>query len=475
MVDISFATQAYQMDALPLSAQRCVNAYCEFQPKDAKSLTPIFGSPGIMPWAEIGEGPIRGLFSMNGIGYAVSRDKAYSFDEDGVATLIGDGITGNGVVSIDGNGIGNIGNQVIIVNGELGFVWDVTSETWTQISNPNFHPAETVTFLDGYFILDWKDTNKFYLSNLLDGTTYGALAFASAESSPDRVVAVWNRMGLLLVFGERTIEPWQHTGAYTFPFQRIQGGTIDRGLIAPRAIVSEDTGVFFLGNDHVFYRMQGLQLQRISTHALEREWELHHHSLSDATCFAVGFGGHKFIYLRFPSISKTWGYDIATGLWHERQSYDPAGFEVMWRVNCAAKIFNHELVGDANSNKIGHLVATTYTEFGDPTIMDVSAPPIHGAGKMVSMPMFELDMSAGQSITTGQGSDAQVMLDWSDDGGHTFIGPQLWKTLGKIGAYKTRLRWDRNGSFYQRTLRVRISDPVFRCIIAARCPDLKVG
>jgi len=469
--EIQFASHSYRHDSLPVSAQRCVNAYAEKQPRDAKAPIPVFGAPGISEFITVGRGPIRGLHEMNGIGYTVSRNEFYSFDADGNQQLLGAGITGISPVSIDGNG-----TQVAITNGTNGFIYNSSTATFSQISDPDFNEANTVAFIDGYFAYDWKGFNKFFLSDLLDGTTYPALSFASAESKPDRVLATWSRDGLLLIFGEKTIEPWDHTGASNFPFQRIKGATVDRGVIAPLAICSEDTAKFFLGNDRVFYRMDGLRPLRISTHAIERHWETFS-TIDDAFCFTVSFGGHKFIYVVFPTAGETWGCDIATDYrWHERQSYDDRGEEIRWRANCAVSAFNkYQLIGDANSGRIGKIDPTVYTEFGDPIVMSLTSPPLHGGGKLVFMPEFYLDMEMGVGLATGQGSDPQVMLDMSDDGGETFSYPQQWRTLGAIGDRMQRLRWTSLGSFYQRVLRVTVSDNVKKVVIAARTPGINTG
>ena len=100
---------------------------------------------------------------------------------------------------------------------------------------------------------------------------------------------------------------------------------------------------------------------------------------------------------------------------------------------------------------------------------------IHGRGKRVRMPFFELDMETGVGLPTGQGSDPQVVLDWSDDGGRAWVSPSLSRSIGKIGEYQTRIRWDRLGSFYQRNLRIQMTDSVKRVVLAARCPNLSIG
>ena len=51
------------------------------------------------------------------------------------------------------------------------------------------------------------------------------------------------------------------------------------------------------------------------------------------------------------------------------------------------------------------------------------------------------------------------MLQYSDSGGAW--SDELWRDIGKIGAYKTRVRWHKLGRSRDRVYRIRISDPVF--------------
>ena len=143
-----------------------------------------------------------------------------------------------------------------------------------------------------------------------------------------------------------------------------------------------------------------------------------------------------------------------------------------WRANCAIEAYNFTLIGDANSGRIGMLDHGLHTEFGDPIITTVVSPPIYGQGRRFFMPRFELDMETGVGVSSGQGSDPQVMLDWSDDGGENFTAPQHWQSMGAQGARATRVQWNQLGSAYQRTLRLSISDPVRRILTGARCPGM---
>lgn len=464
-MNIQFAVQSYQHDSRPLNSQRCINAYAETQPKGSKSNVAVFGPPGVSTFMSVGVGPIRGFHEMNGQAYVVSGSQFFEWNADGTSQLLGAGITGFGPVSIDGDGF-----EIVIRNGSFGYSYRVSDGTFVQIGDPDFQAGYTVTVLNNTFCFDWINTNKFFTSEVLDSRTYDALDFASAESDPDFVLAVRAHNGTLFLFGTKTIEPWDNTGASDFAFSRIKGGTIARGIAAPLAITDEDSSLFILGNDIVFYRINGLQLQRISTHALERQWQSFGTTF-DAFCFKMDFAGHKFIYLTFPTENRTYAYDISTGLWHERQSYDATGLEVKWRANCAITVYNMTFIGDANSNKIGLVDKNLYTEFGDPIITTMTSPPLDMDGQMIEVPSLEVDMETGVGASSGQGQEPQAMLDWSTDGGRNFTDPQEWATFGAQGVY-TRVVWKQLGQGYEFTFRLRISDPVKRVVYKARCPDL---
>ena len=87
---------------------------------------------------------------------------------------------------------------------------------------------------------------------------------------------------------------------------------------------------------------------------------------------------------------------------------------------------------------------------------------------------FELDIQAGVGLISGQGSDPQVMLRYSRDGGETWSLQQQWRSMGKQGQYTKRLRWLKQGQGREWQWEVTITDPVWRTIIAAHA-DLAVG
>jgi hypothetical protein len=460
-VIIPFATNSYQSKALPLSAQRMVNAYAEREPPDAKTQVAIFGVPGLTLFATCGTGPVRGMHVMGGVLYVVSGTTLYSVTSAGVSTALGGSVIGSGPVSMTDNG-----TQILIVNGVFGYIYSVANG-FQIIVSANFHASSSATFFDNYFVLAWDGTNKFFISNSLDGTTYSGTDFASAEVSPDYVLSIVNQQENLLIFGQTTIETWYDAGSVNFPFQRIDGGTVERGCAAAMSPLKEDNSVFFLGDDRIFYRLDGTIPRRISTHAIEDAWQ-NYSIVSDAYTFSYTFEGHKFLVVNFPTANATWVHDLATGLWHERESWDIYNNNYgRWRGTCAASVYSKTLIGDNYSGQIGYLDNSTFTEFGNTIRALMVGPVINSDRKRIFMSRFELDVETGVGNTVDPGSNPQVMLDWSDDGGRTFKGFQPWQSMGKIGQYTRRLRWLRLGQSRNRMMRVTISDPVPRALIGA--------
>jgi hypothetical protein len=206
----------------------------------------------------------------------------------------------------------------------LGAVIIDANVTLAQITAQAFMPASTVRYFDGYFVFDAASTRQFFLSAINDGTQYSGLDFATASAGSDDVVAVEVYHEQLLVMCRLHIEVWWDAGASAFPFQRYDAALIARGLASPFATCSEDNTVFWLGEDGIAYRLNGFLPQRISTFAMEYAWAQYPQKFLDASMFVLDQEGHKFIIVNFPSGNQTWAYDIASQLWHQRESWGTA-------------------------------------------------------------------------------------------------------------------------------------------------------
>jgi hypothetical protein len=79
---------------------------------------------------------------------------------------------------------------------------------------------------------------------------------------------------------------------------------------------------------------------------------------------------------------------------------------------------------------------------------------------------LRVDMEVGNGTATGQGSNPQIGLSVSRDNGKTW-GAQMWKTMGAIGQFRTRVEWRRLGTARSFVFRITVTDPVPMVIVSA--------
>jgi hypothetical protein len=325
-----------------------------------------------------------------------------------------------------------------------------------------------VAFLDGFFIFTQAESGQFFLSGSYDGLSFDALDFATAEGDPDNLVGCIVDHRELWLVGQKTIEVWYNSGAADFPFERISGAFIERGSVALGSLVKLDNSVFWVGDDGVIYRADGYTPRRISTDAIETALG-EHASLGDVIAFAYTQRGHAFYVLKKPD-AFTFVYDVASGLWHERESHG----RMDYRVSTFEEAFNLLLVGDDKNGNIYSLDPEFFTENGETFISRVTSPPLWAEGETATANTLVVGFQPGVGLTSGQGSDPQAMLRWSDDGGFTWSN-EKWRSIGPKGKYKQRAKWDRMGQFRTRVYEVSISDPVKRVIDAVAIADIEGG
>lgn len=384
----------------------------------------------------------------------------------GIATpadITGPGIqSGTSITSVSGN-ILNLSAPVTAA------MADGTALVVTVIGANAFYPARTVTFIDGYFVLDRVGTAEFFFSGLYEGGSYNGLDYATKESNSDFLRGVINLHQLLILVGERTTELWYDAGTIDAPFAPYTSSAIQRGTLGPQTIVLSDNSIFFLGDDLIFYRFQNYLPIRVSTHVEETAWSKYG-NYDDAVTFETVWQGHKFLVVLFPSAPtgqpNTWAYDLATQLWHQRDSLDQNGVSMSrWRGNASILFFGQTLVGDAINGNVGTWDEDTYTEYGNTIEGVLTSPPVHKDRRRIFMRTLEVYMQSGVGLSNGQGSDPLIFLDYSDDGGQTWSQRKIPRSFGKIGEYQTRCRWQGLGSARTRTLRLTITDPVKRNVI----------
>ena len=459
---------AYVARSVNAADNRMVNLFPEIVPEGGKEPAFLQRAPGLTTLATIGTGPIRGLWTFGNYGYVVSGSTLYQIDNNWNAVAKG-AVDGSGPVSMADNG-----TQLFIAANPSGFIYNASTGVFQTITDPDFPGATTVGYIDGYFTFNEPNSQKIWVTQLLDGTSVDPLEFSSAEGNPDNVVAIFVDHREVWVFGTNSTEVWYDAGLLDFPLARIQGAFNELGCAAPYSIAKMDNQVYWLGKDArgqgIVYRAAGYIGQRVSTHAIE--WQMQEYAdISDATGYTYQQDGHSFYVLNFPSADTTWVYDVATGAWHERAAFANGDFN-RHRANNQMFFNNTTVVGDYENGKIYEFDLNVYADDGEPQkwLRSWRALPT-GANNLTRtiQHAMQLDCETGVGLVTGQGSDPQAMLRWSDDGGHTWSN-EHWKSMGAIGKFGKRTIWRRLGATMKirdRVYEVSGTDPVRIYIMGA--------
>jgi hypothetical protein len=464
---------AYVARSVNAADNRMVNLYPEIVPEGGKEAAFLTRCPGLVLQNTVGFGPIRALWahqkSYGSDFYVASGDEFFQLDEmDGVPRKLGN-ISGTGPVSIADNG-----TQLFIACGARGYIYNETTDVFAEITDPDFPGATTVSYLDGYFVFNEPDTQRIWVTQLLDGTSVDPLDFASAEGSPDGVVGIFVDHRELWVFGTDTTEVWYNAGNADFPLSPIQGAFNEIGCASAWSVARLDNSIIWLGLDArgsgIVYRADGYRGARISTHAVE--WQIQQYpTLTDAVAYTYQQEGHVFYVLNFPSADRTWVYDVATQVWHERAGLDNGVF-TRHRGNNQCNFRGNIIVGDYENANIYTFDMDVYADNGQPQRWLRSwraLPTGQNNLKRTAQHSLQLDIESGVGLNVGQGSDPEVMLRWSDDGGHTW-SYEHWNKIGKIGQYGKRVIWRRLGmteKLRDRVYEVSMTDPVKTTIMGA--------
>ena len=454
---------SYRARSVNAADNRMVNLFPEIIPEGGKDAGFLNRAPGLRLLATIGDGPIRGLWQFGGFAYAVSGYEVYKIASDWSATLIGT-VSGTGPVSMADNG-----TQLFIACNPAGYIYNSSTGDFAAITDPDFPGAQIVGYLDGFFVFTEPNSQKFWITSLLDGTSIDPLDFASAEGFPDNVVSMIIDHLEIWLFGTNSTEVWYNAGGADFPFARIQGAFNEVGCLAPYSVAKMDNQIYWLGQDArgfgMVYRAQGYIAQRVSTHAVE--WQIQQYAdTSDAIGYTYQQGGHSFYVLIFPSANTTWVYDVATDSWTERAGWDTnLGTFTRHRSNCQV-YFNHEIVvGDFEN---GNLYAFDLYAYDDNGSIQKwlrrwrALPTGINNLKRTAHHSLQLDCRTGVGVISGQGENPQVILRWSDDGGNTWSNEHR-ASMGAQVQYGTRTIWRRLGmtmKIRDRVYEVSGSDPV---------------
>ncbi len=438
-----------------VTSQRHLNLYAEIVEDGEKSRVVYYGTPGLILFTSFGDTPVRGGIPVGDSIYFVHRGVFWEVNNAGVKTNRGTLTTTSGRVQMDYNG-----TQIAIVDGSFtGFyVYTIATTAFATVTTNVIGVPIDVGFQDGYGILGYANA-QFQLTAAYDFTTLDALEYATAESNPDGLMRVLPDHGEIVLAGTNTVEFWGNTGGQDFPYSNQRGSTLEFGLAARWSLVKYNdslAGLFknSMGQVQVMI-MAGHALRKISSNELDYLIN-NYGSVADATAYSYMLGGHPMLQLNFPSEGKSWLYDASTNMWTPLES----GLSgARHRGEILVDFLNKPRIADYTTGDVYTLDADTYTDNGIPIAREIISRHIGNGLDRLAVHKVEVGFETGVGLISGQGSDPQCMMSYSDDNGHTWSNED-WSPMGAIGDHIARCFWRCCGSAYDFVFKFRITDPV---------------
>lgn len=348
--------------------ERTVNLYVRIVDGNGtpKAQANLYRRPGLHQFTFLGSGPVTAQLAQDGRAFAISGNGFYEFYSSGGNSAWGAVRRSAIAGTICSNGAQ--GHQLFITSGGLGYIFDLTTNVLTQITDPAFPTNVTQgLFFNGQFIALSGTDGAFYVSAPYDGTSWNALDKGIESQFSDQIVAMVRSHDNLVLFGSRNTSIWVDSGTGgAAGFVPQPGTVIEHGILAPFSVVEVDNTAYYLGQDaqgaKMVWRLDGYTPVRVSSHAVEAD--LARVSGAGSIGMAYQEQGHTFYGLYIPGLPTSWFYDISTQQWAERAHWNIQTDEWIPYLGVSHSFaFGKHFVGDRQSGAIYEQSMDLYDDY----------------------------------------------------------------------------------------------------------------
>lgn len=441
MARFGFVGPAYRSQSVNADCQTCMNLYVEsVESGQGKGPLVLYPTPGLKALYQLGGVGVRGIITAQGRTFAVAGTHLWEL----LPPTAQPNKIDRGVIVSDGKpaSIASGPSQVLIASAGSLYCFQLVDGTVKQPDGktlaknsltlvPQFDAGtglgllgtvSQVVYADGFFFALIANSNQIQASNPLDGSTWQGVSETQVSVFPDNVNAIFVDHRFLGVFGPKAIQPYYDSGNFPFPYDVVNGAFMEQGLAAPFSVAHMDNSAFWLGQDErgfgIVWRANGYTPVRVSTHAIEYEFSTYP-TVADAVCYAYQDQGHSFYVMNFPTAEKTWVYDAATGMWHERGYWnEQAGVFTRSRAGCHTFNFGMHLVGDPTTGIVYQQAINIYSDNGNPIRRLRRAPHLSNEQGWIYHTKLQLDVETGLGPNPPlQGSAVPTLIPMLDAAG----------------------------------------------------------
>lgn len=430
-----------------------VDQVAEFRTSYPRNLVPVPKQTGISEGflapadglQKDGDGPglDRGGFNWKGQLYRVMGTKLCRIAANNSITVLGD-VGGAGPVTMD-ESFDVLG---IASDGRLWY-WDGTA--LTALTDPDAGVVIDARWIAGYWLI--TDGETIAVTELNDRYAVNPLKYGSAEADPDPVMAVDELRNEAYALGRYTIEAFQNVGGTNFPFRRIDGALVTRGVIGTRAYCQIGSTFAFLGSGKGeapgFYLMASGDSQKLSTAEIDKILGGYTEAqLSSVVVEKRVYENHSSLLIHLPD--QCWVYDLSASsaagepVWYSLTS-STVGLGT-YRARGLCWCYNRWNVGDPTGTAYGRLTDQTMEHYGQVVGWEFGTLIVYNAAKGAIVHNLELVGTPGR---VKAGDDPVIWTSYSLDGEtwsqerSTAAGKQgqrnkriAWRKLGKMRLYR---------------------------------------
>ena len=390
---------------------------------------------------------IKSCIEYNDIGYFICNNTFYSVDPVGAVTSIGT-ITSTvekpclipGTYIQAASGEASSG-YIMICAGQYGYTYDVVTETFAQITHAEFVGANQGTYQNGRWFVVYN--NIIYISDTNDPTSWSLLNFVSEGYQAAKFKAAISYTDDLYFISDNLTENYFDTGSATI-IEKRDRSTIHYGIAAVNSLLLLNNSLFWVTRS-VSGELSVIQysLNEIKVHSAGSisKTLFQNFDVTDAFAYGYAIQGHVFYQITFPSLDRTFVFNLDSGIWSEKSSYKKtSGTSTRYgrhTGNCHMYLAHQHIIGDYESGRLYKLDPDVYTEDGEAIIRTFTSKCFAQDLKFSSDAFLSLDYSCSP---TDPNTNSIITLNISKDGGHTY-GADRQRDLGLTGDHKKRASW----------------------------------
>lgn len=449
MTQINLLAETANGKSVEQNSANLTNMYLTMDSDNGKYQANAYPTPGLTIFATLPTSPVRAMYDLHGVLYVVSGNTLYSVNSSGTPTSIGTLNTTTGFAKMRG-----INQQLMIIDGTNGFIYNIVSHVFSQITDTNFTQNCTdLNSQDEIFMVVEPNSQTWQICQISDGTDWtfeGLPLFTSVTGNNNYLAAIISLQRQVWLPGTTTTSVYYNAGQAGFTFAQNASVFTELGCAAPQSLAYGDNTLFMLAKDRnggiVVVNFNGYTPAVISTSAINYQLSLLT-TISDAIGFTYWQEGHEFYVLSFPTANKTFVYDMAIQAWHQRTSL-LSGIQGRWLVQSYCFSYNMCLGGDFQSGNIYKLDMTNFTENGTAITRTLVTNPYYQAGAMIFVSKLQIDFDENAIYNSGGTANTTALnLYVSRDGGRTYGAAKPQSLVGSgLTPYGYRVQWQRLGA-----------------------------